>query len=121
GVRRPLVVYPTESSEIARRIHALGVPMPISPEGIVLMAQNWRYSSRKAKHELGYRVRPLDETLSETIAWYEELLDRGVVGNDGPSPMSVWALSVRLADRAGLLAGLKAAQRFTRRRLVVGK
>jgi dihydroflavonol-4-reductase len=120
GVHHPLIVWPTESSELARRIDALGVPLPISSEGIVLMAQNWRYSSRKAKRELGYRVRPLDETLTDTIEWYRQLIESGVVGSERPSPMSVGALGVRLADRAGLLAGLKTAQRWTRRRFIVG-
>jgi nucleoside-diphosphate-sugar epimerase len=120
AVHHPLMVWPTESSEIARIVHALGVPVPISPEGVVLMAQNWRYSSRKAKRELGYRVRSLDETLRDTIGWYQELIEGHAVGDEGPSPMSLSALGVRLAGRAGLLAGLKRAERWTGRRLVAG-
>ncbi len=37
------------------------------------MAQNWRYSSAKARRELGYRARSLDRTLRDTIDWYREL------------------------------------------------
>jgi dihydroflavonol-4-reductase len=118
GVRHPLVVWPTESSEIARAALVLGVPLPISPEGIVLMAQNWRYSSRKAKRELDYRVRPLDETLRDTIDWYQELIEQGVLGHEAPSPLSVTAVGVRIAGRTGLLAGLKRAERLAGRRLV---
>jgi dihydroflavonol-4-reductase len=118
GVRHPLFVWPTESSEIARAAHVLGLPLPISPEGVVLMAQNWRYSSRKAKRELRYRVRPLDKTLRDTIDWYQELIERGVLGHEAPSPLSLSAVGVRLAGRAGLLAGLKRFERLAGRRLV---
>ena len=118
GVHHPLIVWPSESSELARVANALGVPLPVSPEGVVLMAQNWRYSSRKAKRELGYKVHPLDETLLDTIGWYRELIERGAVGKERPSPMSVGALGVRLASRTGMLAGLRVAERWTGRRFV---
>ena len=63
------------------------------------MAQNWRYSSRKARRELGYRARPLDRTLRDTIAWYRELIEGGRFGGGAPSPMSLAAAGVRLAGR----------------------
>ena len=69
------------------------------------MAQNWRYSSAKARRELGYRARPLDRTLRDTIAWYQELIEAGAFEGGGPSPMSLAA--------AGRAAGrpVRAAQR----------
>jgi nucleoside-diphosphate-sugar epimerase len=35
-----------------------------------LMGQEWRFSSRRAREELGYETRPLDDTLRATIDWY---------------------------------------------------
>ncbi len=48
------------------------------------MAQNWRYSSAKARRELGYRAAALDRTLRDTIDWYRELLDGGGLGGGRP-------------------------------------
>ena len=121
GVRHPLVVLPNEVSRLARAAEALNVPSPVAPEGLVLMAQNWRYSSRKAWTKLGYRTRPLDTTLRETIDWYRELISSGRLGGGGPSPLSLSAAGLRLAERAGLVAGLRTAERYLGRRLVSGQ
>jgi hypothetical protein len=83
------------------------------------MAQNWRYSSAKARRELGYRARTLDRTLRDTIDWYRELLDGGGLGAASPSPLSLAAAGVRIASRTGLLDGLALAERYLGRRLVV--
>ncbi len=119
GVKHPLLVLPPETAEAARLAEALRLPFPISPEGVVLMAQNWRYSSRKARRELGHRPRPLDDTLGDTVAWYAELEQRGALGG-GLSPMSLAAAGVQLAGRAGMLGGLRVAGRYLGRRLVAG-
>jgi dihydroflavonol-4-reductase len=119
-VRHPLIVLPRRSGELARIGEALRVPSVVSAEGIVLMAQNWRYSSRKARRELGYRPRALNTTLRDTIAWYTELIDSGAFDGGRPSPLSLAAAGVRLAGRAGLLGGLRAAERYLGRRLVSG-
>ena len=87
----------------------------------MLMAQNWCYSSRKARRELGYRAWKLDVTLRETIDWYRELLDGGVLGAGRPSTLSVTAAAMRLAGRVGLLRGVRLAERYAGRRLVVGR
>ncbi|HEU0025293.1 MAG TPA: NAD-dependent epimerase/dehydratase family protein [Thermoleophilaceae bacterium] len=120
GVRHALVVLPPEAGRLARRAEALGLASPLAGEGVLLMAQNWRYSSAKARRELGYRARPLDRTLRDTIDWYRELIETGALDGSGRSPMSLAASGVRLAGRAGLLAGLRVAERYTGRRLVVG-
>ena len=69
------------------------------------MAQNWRYSSRKARRELGYRARALDRTLRDTIDWYRELIDAARSAARRPSPLSLAAAGLRLAGRTGLLGG----------------
>ena len=118
GVRHPLLVLPREAGALARAAEAAGLPSPLSAEGIVLMAQNWRYSSAKARRELGYRARALDRTLTDTIDWYTELIESGALGGGRPSALSLAAAGVRLAERAGALAVLRAAERHVGRRLV---
>jgi dihydroflavonol-4-reductase len=119
GVRHALVVLPPESGSLARAAQALRLPGPIPVEAIVLMAQNWRYSSRKARRELGYRPRPLDRTLRDTIDWYRELIEGGALDGGPPSPMALAAAGVRLAGRSGLLGGLEVAERYLGRKLVI--
>ena len=118
GVRHPLLVLPTEAGAIARAAEAAGLPSPISAEGLVLMAQNWRYSSRKARRELGYRARGLDRTLTDTIDWYRELIDSGALGGGRPSALSLAATGMRVADRMGALRMLRAAEGYVGRRMV---
>ena len=118
GVRHPLLVLPREAGDLARKAEAAGFPSPISAEGLVLMAQNWRYSSRKARRELGYRVRGLERTLSDTIDWYSELIESGTLGGGRPSALSLAAAGMRMAERTGALAALRAAERYVGRRMV---
>ena len=119
GMRYPLWVLPPESAALAQLARTIGLPTPVAPEGITLMALNWQYSSAKAKRELGYRSRPLDETLRDTIDWYLELIEAGVL-DDSPSALSLTALGVRAADRVVLLGGVRVAERYLGRRLLLG-
>jgi dihydroflavonol-4-reductase len=120
GVHHPLLVLPRESADAARVARSLGLSFPISPEGVVLMAQDWRVSSRKARRELGYKPRPLADTLRETVGWYRDLQERGAL-DGGLSAMSLAAAGVRLAGRAGALGGLRVAGSYLGRRLVAGR
>jgi len=120
GVRHPVGVLPGGLGGAARRGESLGLRLPISAEGLVLMEQNWRYSSRKARGELGYRPRKLDTTLQDTIDWYQELIAAGALGGARPTALSLAAGGMRLAGRAGLLGGVRLAERYTGQRLVVG-
>src|SRR5919199_1415152 len=69
-VHYPVMILPREIAVVARLREALGIPGVMSIEGYELMGQDWRFSSRKAENELGYRARTLDETLQSTIEWY---------------------------------------------------
>ena len=121
GVHHPLIVLPPETSALARRRESLRLPGLVRAEGVALMAQNWRYSSRKARRELGYRSRTLDRTLRDTIDWYRELIDSGKLGGGPPSPLSLAATGVQLAGRLGLLRALRVAEPYVGRRLVAGE
>jgi dihydroflavonol-4-reductase len=119
-VRHPLVVLPAKAADVARLAESLRLPVPVRAEGIDLMAQNWRYSNRKAKRELGYRTRSLNTTLRDTIAWYRELIEEGTL-DQPPSPLSVAAAGLRVASRMGALGGLRVAERYLGRRLLMGE
>ena len=82
------------------------------------MAQNWRYSSAKARRELGYRARALDRTLTDTIVWYRDLIAAGTLSGGRPSALSVAAAGMRVAERAGVLEVLRVAERYVGRRIV---
>ena len=120
GVHHPLLVVPREAGVVARIYGELGAPAVFAPEAIVLMAQNWRYSSRKAKKELGYRTRPLERTLTETIDWTRELIEAGAYRDRGASTLSLASAWMRGAERVGIGAGLRMAERYAGRRLVAG-
>ena len=53
------------------------------------MGQDWRFTSAKAKRELGYRPRPLAQTVSATVEWYLELIEDGAFDDSERSAMSV--------------------------------
>ena len=111
GIRYPLGVLPNGVGAVARRAEALRLPLAISAEAMVLMEQNWRYSSAKAKRELGYKPRSHAETVRDTVDWYLELIDDGVLDGGAPSPLSLGAAGLRWADRVGALAVADAAAR----------
>jgi hypothetical protein len=115
------VVLPRDVAALARLQDGIGLPGPIAPEALILMAQNWRYSSRKAKKALGYKTRPLEKTLGETIDWSRELIDAGAFRGRGMSVMSIGSAWMRGAERLGLGGGLRTAERYLGRRLVAGQ
>ena len=119
GVRNPLAVLPPGLGPAARRAEALRVPLPVSADGMLLMGLNWRYSSKKARGKLGYRPRPLETTLKETVEWYLELIESGRLSAGSPSAMSLAAMALRAAGRARLLGGVRVAERWSGRRLLV--
>ncbi len=49
-----------------------GKPSPLKPGIVKRLQENFWYNSSKAEKELGVTFRPLDETLSDTIAWFRE-------------------------------------------------
>jgi len=120
GVHHPVVVLPREIARLARIRDALGLPGPMSAEGYELMAQDWRFSSEKAKRELGYRPRPLDQTLGATIDWYKSLIKRRALEPGHRSSLSTLAAGTRALNACGLLAPFKLGQRIVGERLIAG-
>jgi nucleoside-diphosphate-sugar epimerase len=120
GVRYPIMVLPRVIGRLRRVREALGLPGAISAEAFELMGQDWRFSSQKARDELGYRPRPLDHTLRATIDWYAELIEAGAFADARGSGLSRWADSMQMASRLGLLTPVRIGQRVVGRRLVAG-
>jgi dihydroflavonol-4-reductase len=120
GVRYPIAVLPAGIGRVARVREALGIPGPISAEATNLMGRDWRFSSSKARTELGYAPRPLDDTLRATIGWYVELIESGSFADSRGSGLSRIADSMRLASRLGLLVPVRLGQRVLGRRIVAG-
>ncbi len=120
GVRYPIMVLPSAVRRLARIREAIGLPGALSAEASNLMGQDWRFTSRKARDELGYEARPLDDTLAATIEWYLELIEAGAFADSSVTGLSRWADSMRIASRLGLLTPLRVGQRVTGRRIVAG-
>lgn len=120
GIHYPVVALPREVARVARLRDALGLPGPFSAEGYELMAQDWRFSSAKARRELGYRPRPLDQTLRAAIGWYTELIKQRAFQNSHRSSLSTLAAVSRTLSGLGLLEPVKLGQRILGRRLIAG-
>jgi dihydroflavonol-4-reductase len=119
-VHYPIMVLPAGVRRLAQIREALGLPGALSAEASNLMGQDWRFSSRKARDELGYESRPLDETLQATVDWYLELIEAGAFLDSRGSGLSRWADSMRIASRFGLLTPVRVGQRVTGRRMLAG-
>jgi dihydroflavonol-4-reductase len=120
GVHYPIMALPAGIGRVGRVREALGLPGPISSEAESLMGQDWRFSSTKARDELGYQPRPLDQTLQATIEWYRELVEGGAFADSEGSGLSRIADFMRLASRVGLLTPIRVGQRVTGRQLIAG-
>jgi dihydroflavonol-4-reductase len=113
-----LLVLPPELAKGARLLGSVGLP-GVSTEGIRLMAPDWRYSSARAKRELGYKPRAAGETLARTVDWCLELIANGKVGRSRASSFDLMTQGVQIGDRLQLLAPLKLAGRVAGRKTVI--
>jgi hypothetical protein len=93
----------------------------ISAEAFGLLGQDWHFTSAKAKRELGYRPRPLQQTVSATVEWYLDLIASGSFEGSRSSALSVVAEGLGTAGRFGLLWPLRRAEKLLRRRLIAGR
>jgi dihydroflavonol-4-reductase len=120
GHRHPVLVLPPETARVAQIREAMKIPSALPAEGFGLMSKDWRFSSEKAKRELGYTTRPLDETIRATVDWYLELIDGGAFLDEVRSGMSTIAGGLAQAAAFGLLHPVRLGQFVTRRRVLVG-
>ncbi len=66
GTRRRQVTLPAQVAVAAAHV----VPWPVRPEEVAAAADWWFFDPAKAERELGFRTRPLDESIAETAAQY---------------------------------------------------
>ena len=120
GIRHPVMVLPVQITRIARTREALGLPSALPAEGFGLMSKDWRFSSEKARRELGYESRPLDETIQATVDWYLELMANGAFSGAERSSMSTIADGLGRAGAFGLLHPVRMAARMAGLRVLAG-
>ena len=120
GIRCPVLVMPPQTARVAQIREAMKLPSALPAEGFGLMSKDWRFSSEKAKRELGYSSRPIDETIKATVDWYLELIEKGVFEDAAGSGMATIADVVGRAGSLGLLHPIRIGQRLAGRRLIVG-
>jgi dihydroflavonol-4-reductase len=120
GIRHPVMVLPVQITRLARTREALGLPSALPAEGFGLMSKDWRFSSEKARRELGYESRPLDETIQATVDWYLELMAKGAFAGAERSGMSTIADGLGRAGAFGLLHPVRIAARVAGMRVLAG-
>jgi dihydroflavonol-4-reductase len=120
GVRHPVLVMPPEAARVAQIREAMKLPAAMRAEAYELMAKDWRFSSEKAKRELGYRPRPIVESITATVEWYQELIEAGTFHDETRSGMSTIAGAIGRASSLGLLGPIQIGQRLAGRRVVAG-
>jgi dihydroflavonol-4-reductase len=67
--RRQLHTSPGMLRPILRVGSALRLPLPLDDQELASSAHWWYYTAAKARAELGFSVRPIDETVRDTAAW----------------------------------------------------
>jgi dihydroflavonol-4-reductase len=118
GIDYPLLVLPPAVGAAAGAFNRIGAGSgPL--EGMRLMAPEWRYSSAKARRELGYAPRSATETLRRTVDWYLELIEDDRLPARRTFSLDLATGAVRLADRFGLLVPLKLAGSLAGRKTVL--
>ena len=83
--------------------HRVGLPAPVSADEVRSAEHWWTYRSTKARKELGFKPRPHEETLEDTVRWQADRLgDR--VGRAPRSDVALRAFGrvLQLGERVGL-------------------
>jgi dihydroflavonol-4-reductase len=62
---------------------------PVTPAEVRAAAHWWTYRNGRARRELGWSVRPHEETVEETVGWWLERLGDRVTGTRQPIPLRV--------------------------------
>jgi hypothetical protein len=77
-----------------------GLPLPVTPDELRAAQQWWTYRTKKAQKQLGFKARPHEETLEDTVRWQlERLGDRVDRASNLDLPLAVLGRTARFADR----------------------
>ena len=83
--RPPLAISPRISVPLMSLVERLGIMFPVEVAQARLMAARWWYAD--SSDALGFKYRPLDETLRDTIEWVNALADREKSSDLGKSSL----------------------------------
>jgi dihydroflavonol-4-reductase len=70
--RRQLHVSPGMLRPILRMGSTLHLPLPMDDQELASSTHWWYYTAAKARAELGFSVRPIDDTVRDTAAWLQK-------------------------------------------------
>jgi dihydroflavonol-4-reductase len=83
GIRPPLVTAPRAAwrllAALAVLVDRVRPARDLTPQALVMLGSHWRFRATRAREELGWRPRPFDDVLFETIAGMRA---RGLLGRD---------------------------------------
>jgi dihydroflavonol-4-reductase len=79
-------------------------PSPVSPEEVRAAGCWWTCKSTKARRELGWTTRPHEDTVEETVRWWEERLGERLRQAPRGQP-AAWRLFAAAARAAEAVAG----------------
>jgi dihydroflavonol-4-reductase len=99
----PVKVSPRLTNLAVTAARRVGFPVPVSEDELRSAEHWWTYRSTRARKELGFKPRPHEETLEDTVRWLAERLgDR--VGRAPRTDLALRAFGrlLRLGERAGL-------------------
>jgi dihydroflavonol-4-reductase len=105
GVEGPALELPVGVALALAEAGARGpVPAPVSPAEIRAAGLWWTCKSTKARRELGWTTRPHEDTVEETVRWWQERLGERLLRAPRRQPAS-WRLLAALARTAEGVGG----------------
>lgn len=77
GLSPPSVTFPSALLRpLARALDPIGLALnrmpPLTPDDVTVGTRFLYFDNTRARAELGFPVRPLDETLADAVRWYQE-------------------------------------------------
>ena len=104
GIERPGLELPVGLALALAEAGARGpFPAPVSPAEVRAAGYWWTCKSTKARRELGWTTRPHEDTVEDTVRWWEERLgDRVLLAPHGqPLAWKLAAAAARVAEGIG--------------------
>jgi dihydroflavonol-4-reductase len=104
GVPPPAVKVPPRLTRVAvTLVQGTRLPVPVSEDEVRSSEHWWTYRSTKAKKELGFKPRPHEETLEDTVrSEAERLGDRVGHGPRTDIALRLFGRMLQLGERVGL-------------------
>jgi dihydroflavonol-4-reductase len=104
GIEGPALELPARVALALAEAGARGpFPAPVSPAEVRAAACWWTCKSTKARRQLGWTTRPHEDTVEDTVRWWEERLgDRlRLAPRSQPTPWKLLGVAARAAEGIG--------------------